>query len=101
MKRTLTYTFVLALLIAAAGIAWAAQPALDTAPVAAPSGGVTETPTPDVDPILGDLVIEPEEVYNCCTIECYDIWGACVAGCGSQACKAACNAERDACIANC
>jgi hypothetical protein len=101
MKRTLTYTFVLALLIAAAGIAWAAQPAVDVAPVDSPDSAVTETPTPDVDPILGDLVIEPNEVYDCCKIECYDNWGDCNAGCGSQACFANCKAVRDACIANC
>ena len=79
------------------------SPAPAESEVGAAAGGetVTEAPVPDTDPILGELLLEPEEMVDCCSFECYDKWTVCVNGCGSQACKADCTAERDQCIANC
>lgn len=107
MKRHFVYTCVLALLLVTAGAVWAAQPAVSPAPaesgVGAPAGGetVTQAPVPDTDPILGELFLEPEEVVDCCTIECYEEWSVCTSGCSSIDCKNKCTAKRDECLAGC
>ncbi|MGD2115649.1 MAG: hypothetical protein PVG07_11385 [Acidobacteriota bacterium] len=88
---------VLALVLAVAGVAWAAQPVTPTTPELD-----AEVSQPVIDAELEELFLDPQELGACCFAECWEVWGVCVEGCnGDTACRQACTADRRECTSHC
>lgn len=113
MKKTLTSTLALALLVLGiAGFAWAAQPAAETPDAAvlqqAPEQAPAEVvPGQEEEIALEELFQDPAEVGACCVAECWEQKSACWESCppygdpGYMTCRNNCQAEYEACRSHC
>lgn len=113
MRKTFAPALVLTLLaLGVAGLAWAAQAAIE-----APQNAVEATPEPQPaaettqlaegiasgEISLEGLFQEPVKMQDpCCFVACRDEWNNCKNGCGgNQACLSLCATEYEACLDNC
>lgn len=91
-------------LITAAGVAFAAQPAADTAEEPAAAEALVTAPAQDevLPSGIEGLFVEPEEAGACCFARCGEERTACTDACGADtACRTACWDEYQECTKDC
>jgi hypothetical protein len=96
------FALVLALGAAGAGIAWAAQPAVDSPEAETPEATASAEAGTIVPAELDGLFIEPTEQGACCFAGCWEEWADCALACnGDSVCEHGCRDDKERCLTNC
>lgn len=102
MKARTAYLLIALFVAGTAGIAWAAQPAVDQSSTETPA---IAAPAQDgvIIPAELDGLLQPAEQGACCRADCFAEYIACKDACDlvDTVCKEQCVSQRDACYANC